>query len=188
MTDPQLLTSKRNDWETPTPFWNALHEEFEFDLDAAAHELNAKLDHFYTEDDNALKIDWEGKCPWCNPPYGRGNNVGKWCEKFATEAMRPNRRAVVSLVAARTDTLWFHDLIWELADEVRWVRGRLLFELDGKTIQKADKKGVLRDMPATFPSMVVVWRRRPVLRVGDHPCFRQMLSDGTVLNVEEVPL
>lgn len=192
MTDPQLLSSKRSDWETPgtlddpDSFFGALHKEFNFDLDAAAHEMNAKLDNFLTEDDDALTIDWPGVRPWVNCPYGKGTSINKWCETFARMAMRKDTEHLVALLAARTDTLWFHELIWTLADEVRLIKGRLLFEIDGEPIRKQDKKGVWRNQPATFPSMIVVWRRKPLLRSDDGPLFRQMLPSGKLL--EEPPL
>ena len=190
---PQLFTSKRSDWETPggiarpgTFFYN-LHKEFQFDLDAAAHEMNAKLLTFLTEDDNALKMQWPGVSAFCNPPYGMGNVVGKWMNKFAIEYARKPRKSLVVLVAARTDTLWFHDIIWPLADEVRFIRGRLLHEIGGKPIVKADKNGVLRTQPATFPSMIVVFRRKCELRLPDRPLFRSISPKGILLD-EEVPI
>jgi phage N-6-adenine-methyltransferase len=190
---PQIFTSEKSDWETPggidrpgTFFYN-LHQEFDFDLDAAAHEMNAKLPHFLTEDDDALKMAWPGTRSWCNCPYGLGNVVGKWMNKFAIEFARKPREHLVALVAARTDTLWFHDIVWPLADEVRLVRGRLTFEVGGKAVAKVDKKGNMRVQPATFPSAVIVFRRKPLMRAGERPLFRSISPKGILLD-EEVPI
>lgn len=61
---------------------------------------------------------------------------------------------VVMLLPARTDTKWFHDYIYK-KEEVRFIRGRVRFELDGETVK--DKNG--RPSSAPFPSMIVVFRR-----------------------------
>jgi hypothetical protein len=61
---------------------------------------------------------------------------------------------VVALVPARTDTRWFHEYVWDSETDmpkryvsVRFVKGRLKF--GGAT------------SGAPFPSMVVVFRKRP---------------------------
>lgn len=59
------------------------------------------------------------------------------------------------LLPARTDTAWFHDYIYK-KEEVRFIRGRVRFELDGEVVK--DKSG--RAQSAPFPSMVVVFRRK----------------------------
>lgn len=38
-------------------------------LDVAAAEWNHKCDRYYTEEDDALKQNWDAKAGWCNPPY-----------------------------------------------------------------------------------------------------------------------
>lgn len=194
---PQLFTSTKEDWETPgsikrrgTFFYN-LHDEFNFDLDAAAHEMNAKLPNYLTEDDDALSIKWPGRRSWCNPPYGFGSKVGKWITKFGIEYVRKD--CLVALVAARTDTQWFHDVIWTLADEVRLVRGRLNFEVNGKPAPTVNKKtglvvlnkdGTPRPQPATFPSMVIVFRRKPIYRSEVAPLVRTISPTAEFIDGE----
>lgn len=46
-------SSQRHDWETPQDFFDALNEEFGFDLDAAASDNNAKCREFFDEEDFA---------------------------------------------------------------------------------------------------------------------------------------
>jgi len=188
MTPPQLLTSSKEDWETPQQFWDRLDDEFFFDLDAAAHEYNPKCGLYLTEDDDALSNPWpevieetededaiEIVSPYINPPYGKGNHMGKWMQQIQKQSMRSCYRQVVSLVASRTDTVWWHELVMPLADEVRFVRGRLLFEVDGKPAQHYDKRsGTMKNSPATFPSAVVVWRRVPQMRSRNVPLFTSM--------------
>ena len=168
MVDKALFSSARADWETPQKLFDALNKEFNFDLDAAASEANTKCKHFFTVVDNALEQNWyrpdEGiRTIFVNPPYGRGI-TGKWVAKCAAEAKKG--ATVVALLPARTDTKFFHTWIYgpycessHLPAEckpvfIRFLKGRLVFEIDGEPIR--DKKG--RPQSAPFPSMVIVWR------------------------------
>lgn len=114
-------TSRRQDWTTPQPFFDALNAEFHFTLDAAASPDNALCARYFTPEDDGLKQSWAGHTVWCNPPY---NEVGKWAEKAAREAERGITS--VLLTFARTDTKWFHAHVLGKA-EIRYVKGRLRF-------------------------------------------------------------
>ena len=133
-----LFSSKTGEWETPQDFFDALNEEFHFDLDAAATYENKKCSKYLTD---AFAVFWgdHGGSVWCNPPYGRG--LGRWFEK-AREASR--WATVVMLVPARTDTKWFHEHVWKVASEVRFIKGRLKFSGQPNS--------------APFPSMLVIYR------------------------------
>lgn len=50
------------------------------------------------------------------------------------------------LIPARTDTKYFHDFIYKKAKEIRFLKGRLKFEIDGES-----------EGSAPFPSMIVVF-------------------------------
>lgn len=141
-----LLSSKSNEWETPQEFFNELHREFAFTVDAAASHENAKLPRYWTREENGLERSWKGERVWCNPPYGR--EIGLWIEKAAT----CDADLVVLLIPARTDTKAWHDFIFDKA-EVRFLRGRLKFTKSGGATN-----------PAPFPSAIVVFqthRSRP---------------------------
>lgn len=147
-----LLKSEKMDWCTPSDFFNELNQEFNFTLDAAATAKNAKCDRYFTEADDGLKADWGGSCVFCNPPYGR--HLGNWVKKGYEESKKPNT-VVVMLIPARTDTSYFHEYIFNKADEIRFLQGRLIFtNEDGVPI--TDQKG--RPCPAPFPSAVIVWK------------------------------
>ena len=82
--DPVLLSSKKMDWGTPKGVYAALNDEFDFVLDAAASDKNAKCSEYYTEKDDALIQSWnKGGAVFCNPPYGR--HLGKWVKKACEE-------------------------------------------------------------------------------------------------------
>ena len=138
-----LMSSEKDYWETPQALFDELDAEFGFTLDVASTDANAKCPVHFTEATDGLSADWGGQRVFCNPPYGR--QVAAWVEKCHRESMKPGT-LVVALLAARTDTRWFHDHIYGKA-EVRFLRGRVRFELGG-----------VPQGSAPFPSMVVVWR------------------------------
>lgn len=79
----------------------------------------------------------------CNPPYGR--EIGKWVKKAFEESQKSNTK-IVLLIPARTDTIYFHEYIYDHA-EIRFVKGRLKF---------TDESGQVF-APAPFPSMLVIY-------------------------------
>lgn len=142
--NPVLYSSRSEEWETPDAFFKVLDAEFHFTLDACASEHNAKVPIFLTKEDDSLSVQWygltEGNRVWCNPPYGK--DIGLWFAKAREEAARGC--LVVVLAHARTDTCWWHGHVQGIADEVRFVKGRLKFK-GGKS-------------SAPFPSAVIVYR------------------------------
>ena len=133
------FSSKTDQWETPQAFFDKINEEFHLNYDVCADESNAKCKVFCSKESDGLKVSWEGKRCWMNPPYGR--EIGKWVAK----ASGGGALLVVSLLLARTDTRWFHEYIYGKA-EIRFIKGRLKF---------GDSKN-----SAPFPSMVVIWRKK----------------------------
>lgn len=130
-----LFSSETEMWETPQWLFDELNQEFKFELDCCATQENKKCAKYFSPEQDGLAQEWTGKV-WCNPPYGR--EVGKWCEKAAR-----SKATVVMLLPARTDTKWFHEYIYGVA-EIRFLKGRLKF-------------GCAKNS-APFPSMVVIWR------------------------------
>lgn len=134
-----MLSTGKNDWETPKEIFEELNNEFHFTLDPCADETNHKCDKYYTEEQDGLTKDWNGEIVFCNPPYSRFEQ-NKWVKKCYEES---RHAVVVMLIPARTDTERFHDYILPYA-EIRFLRGRLKF-VGAKDV-------------APFPSMVVVFR------------------------------
>ncbi len=146
-----LFSSDKNVWETPQALFDELDREFHFTMDAAASCGNHKCERYYTEETDGLAQDWGGETVFCNPPYGNAE-TGIWTRKCYEESRKPGT-TVVLLIPARTDRASFHDYILGKA-EIRFLRGRLKFELDGKPL--LDAKG--KPMNAPFPSMIVIFR------------------------------
>lgn len=147
MNTDVMFSSKTDLWETPQEFFDALNDEFGFDIDVCALPENAKCDQYYTPEQDGLSQPWQGVV-WCNPPYGR--DIGKWVQKAYEENKKENN-FIVMLSPARTDTKWFHDYIYGKA-EIRFVKGRLKF---------GESKN-----SAPFPSMVVVFRPKMEMLEG----------------------
>ncbi len=137
-----IHSSNDTAWRTPRALFDALDNEFGFELDAAATSENSLCedyfgpDHSYLHRRDALECPWDRSTVYCNPPYGRG--VGKWVE----HAWKQSRAGatVVLLVMACTDTAWWHDFAWK-ADEIRLVRRRLRFTRSDGTPAAAAPKG-----------------------------------------------
>ena len=61
---------------------------------------------------------WYGMV-WCNPPYG--NEATKWLKKCAEHGN------CIALIFARTDTKMFHQEIFNKANSLLFIEGRLSF-------------------------------------------------------------
>ena len=140
--------------------WN---EGKAFDMDAAADANNTHSTVYIDEEADALSVDWAEhyieaiidnpnaldlncKTVWLNPPYGR--QMPKFLQKAYEEVQAGSVDRVVCLIACRTDTKVFHELIFAKASEVFFIKGRLCFSGKGS---------------ANFASCYVVFdRRRPL--------------------------
>ena len=134
-----INTSKSIEWETPQDFFDKCNNEFNFNLDVASTDENAKCEKHFTEKEDGLKCSWEGYRVWCNPPY---KNLAEWIKKADSE--KENAELIVMLIPARTDTKAFHEYIYHKA-EIRFIKGRLKFGNAKKS--------------APFPSMLVIWKK-----------------------------
>lgn len=124
-----LMSSKRQNWRTPILLYHELNKEFHFDFDPCP--VNPKFD--------GLQIEWK-KSNFVNPPYKTSK---LWIKKAHEESLKGKR--VVMLIPARTDTIAFHEYIYNKT-EIRFIKGRLCFNDKGK--------------PAPFPSMIVIFKQQ----------------------------
>lgn len=121
----RLLTSNRQEWETPQLLFDKLNSIYDFTLDVASTVENAKCTIFFTKKDDGLIKKWDGKI-WCHPPY---NNVGAWIAKAYCESLNnPDFIMAMLLIPARTDTKAWHDYIFGHKHvTVKFLKGRLKF-------------------------------------------------------------
>lgn len=121
----------RNDWETPFWLFDRLHDEFRFDVDAAAQPHNAKLPTYWTPEQDGLRQPWAGLRVFCNPPY-LGGRKAHWVGKAASEVAAGHCPLAVLVLPADTESFWWHDIVMPAASEIRFIRGRIHFLLNGK--------------------------------------------------------
>lgn len=117
MTGVHLPTMQKDEWLTPPEILDALGS---FDLDPC-HPINApwiRVPKFFTVIDDGLKQEWQGRV-WLNPPYGL--EAATWLEKLAKHGNG------IALIFARTETEMFFNQVWEKADSVLFLKGRLFF-------------------------------------------------------------
>lgn len=140
MNNEVMFSSKTCEWETPQAFFDALNDEFHFELDVCATDENAKCPQYFTEEQDGLSQRWYGRC-WMNPPYGR--EIGKWVRKAYESVVTGECQLVCCLLPARTDTAWWHGYC--IKGKIRFVRGRLKFGGSKNS--------------APFPSAVVIFKK-----------------------------
>lgn len=123
-----------DEWLTPPEIIQALGE---FDLDPCTPVVppwSTAKRHFNKFDDGLLQ-PWEGRV-WLNPPYG--SETETWLEKLSKHGNG------IALIFARTETSYFFDWIWNEADAVLFIRGRLAFyTVEGKKAGTAGAPSVL---------------------------------------------
>lgn len=108
----------KDEWLTPPEIITALGP---FDLDPCSPinppwKIGTKQ---YTIEDDGLVQPWEGFV-WCNPPYGR--MAKNWLTK-----LRNHPEGGIALIFARTETDMFVTEVWEEADALLFLYGRLFF-------------------------------------------------------------
>ena len=155
-----MFQSKDQTWTTPKWLYKQICESLgidNFDTDPATNENNPLgCKTYYTERENGLENDWNGKC-WINPPFGycyhkgkRTHNIGLWIKEAWERTQTdkdPDVTLVVMLIPARTDTKSFHHYIYKQKNvDIEFLEGRIKFGIGNN--------------PAPFPSMLVYFHRR----------------------------
>lgn len=110
-----------DEWYTPKYIIDALGP---FDLDPCSpvdRPFDTARIHLTIEDDG-LSRGWGGRV-WLNPPY---SNISDWMERLA----RHNNG--IALIPSRTETIAFHQYVWNKATSVLFPLGRIKF-LTSKT-------------------------------------------------------
>jgi len=131
----------KDEWLTPPEIIRALGE---FDLDPCAPVVRPweMARHHYTMLDDGLKREWAGRV-WCNPPYGR--EAAAWLARCAEHG------DAMALIFARTETAMFFEQVWDKADALLFIEGRLHFHhVDGR---RAEANG-------GAPSVLVAYGKR----------------------------
>lgn len=130
----------RDAWRTPPGVFNYLNSTYNFDIDLAADEENARCQTYFTERYNALDFDWYrcGQSGWCNPPYSRQ-------QAFIDKAIEQAKRGFITVMLIpcfNGQAYW--QKIYDSGAHVTNIIGRLSFLSPcdyvsaGKQIRKGD--------------------------------------------------
>lgn len=136
-------------WETPAALFRQLDDEFLFTLDPCCLPATAKCPRYYTPSDDGLSKSWRGERVFMNPPYSM---CDRWVEKAWFESKGVDGATVVCLLPARVDSEWWSVFViggvtGHHASEVRYIRGRVRFNLAGSPMGSPRQ-----------PSVIVVFR------------------------------
>lgn len=134
-----VLTKGEETYLTPPEIIRALEsQDFRFHLDPACPPNMPwrTAENMLTKAEDGLAAEWNGHV-WLNPPYG--TETQKWMQKMA------EHNDGIALVFNRTDTAWFHEAVFEKAQAMLLLKGRIRFyNADGtQTAQSAPAPSVL---------------------------------------------
>lgn len=122
------LGTGENEWFTPAEHIELARKVLgKFDVDPASNPIaqaTVKAATFYTEADNGLTRDWEGKV-WLNPPYAQPA-IGHFADKMVAEVEAGRVTEAIMLTHNYTDTAWFQKLT-RAAAAICFTRGRIKF-------------------------------------------------------------
>ena len=124
--------NSKDHWETPPYFYDLLNKEFHFTLDPCASHENHKCEKYLTIVENGLEQSWKDHIVFCNPPY---DEKDIWMAKAYYEGKQDNT-TIAMLIPNGTETQAFQEYCMK-AYEIRLVKGRIEFLIDGKKPEKS---------------------------------------------------
>lgn len=165
MKGQKVIHSHENDnFETPRAIFEPVDREFHFDCDAAAHSGNSLCRDFMGPGssmliDDPLTAEWIPIATyWLNPPYSQTS-------AFLDLVSRNRESLWAVLIPSRTDTRYWHTHIWDVETnqarpgvELRFFKGRIRFNVDGKPATIRTGKNAGKPASAPFPSVLVIFR------------------------------
>lgn len=113
----QSARMKSDEWLTPPWIIERLGP---FDLDPCYMQDPPfkTASRIFTREEDGLAHEWEGRV-WLNPPYGK--EAAEWLRRLA------QHNKGTALIFARTETDMFFRYVWEKAEALLFIRGRLHF-------------------------------------------------------------
>ena len=130
--------------ETPDWLLERLHAEFGFDFDPCPASWHPGCEW------SGLEVAW-GACTYVNPPF---DACEAWLRKGAAEQARG--KTSVFLIPARPWTIYWRDVVWEYASEVRILDQTVAF------------KGYKEQLPTAL-ALVIFYGASAPLRMLDRP-------------------
>jgi len=117
---------KSDVWLTPPEIIKALGL---FDLDPCCPPVMPWTTANIMLHQGSVPRDWRGRV-WLNPPYSR--EASAWLQRLASHGKG------TALIFARTETTWFRKCVWEKANGILFLNGRIHFYLQNGTRAKAN--------------------------------------------------
>ena len=164
ISDKSRALDERNSWGTPDYVFDYFDKRFDFTVDAAASEKNAKVAVYWNIDD-----DWFSACrielvmegftrAWCNPPY---SNIKPWIERARKD--RAEGILTALLVPSTPDAGWWPD---DANEYIFITNGRLAFidPTTGKPKNGNAKGSVLIVFIPHAPTGVVKFLKRDEMK------------------------
>lgn len=151
MTEEEIAPEV-DDRALPHAEFSVLYSRYQFTIDVAASDENAKLPRYYTVKEDGLSKSWAGERVYCNPPY---SHIEPWVKKATTEHDAP--LIVMLLPANRTEQGWWQTYIEPYRDvggilRTRFLPNRIRF------IRKGMKEIGPNERPP-FGCVLCVWDR-----------------------------
>lgn len=133
----------KDDWATPTDFYEKLNKEFDFTFDPCPFKHDLSLW-------NGLEIEW-GDRNFINPPYSKTLK-----ELFVKKAVEESKKGklCVMLLPVSTSTKLFHEVVLPNQKEIRFIKGRIKFTGVNTKGELVSNKAGMHD------SMIVVFDGR----------------------------
>ncbi|HEX7034060.1 MAG TPA: DNA N-6-adenine-methyltransferase [Nitrososphaera sp.] len=155
-----LLTTIKQDWQTPPDLFGKLKGPFEILLDPCTSDDNPLgTKYFITEAQDGLKQDWLYNA-FVNPPY---RYQRPFIEQALAQAYKQNT-INLCLIPSRTDTQLYQDLIWPRARAICFVRKRIPFIDSSVASEWLWLFGEKRNS-STFPSLIVAFAKRSLSKI-----------------------
>lgn len=166
------------EWITPPEINQALGP---FDLDPCSHpkQFYRTAARMICPPADGLAEKWEGRV-WLNPPYG--SDLKNWIARLS------ETRRGIGLVPSRTDVEeWFWPFIWERAEGILFVRGRICFLQPDGTRIRMTPSGPKKTGNAGHASVLVAYSDFDVEKLLKQTVLRGVLIDPRKGSVIQCP-
>ena len=112
-----VYTEGNDDYLTPPGILKRLGQ-FDLDVCAPANRPWDTAHGHFTREMDGLSLPWHGRV-WMNPPYGK--STGLWLKRLADHGNG------IAMIFARTETKAFFATVWDRANAVLFLKGRVNF-------------------------------------------------------------
>ncbi|MES1226360.1 MAG: DNA N-6-adenine-methyltransferase [Bacteroidota bacterium] len=124
---------KSDEWYTPKYIFDSLGCEFDQDVAAPEKRIHCYVPALDFITQASLEKPWQGFV-WCNPPFGKRNEIGLWLDKMYLHGDG------IALSPDRTSAPWWQKAAKE-ADCILFVAGKIKFIKPDGSVGKSPGTG-----------------------------------------------